>query len=397
MNIPTHQIFNTQTQIALTNRVESYLGEDCDEFNKYGDAIKKYKLQKIYKFDIGRNCDGFSPLIREVMEQTDITKEAVKNLVDYPDNHYRLLTTYLSKLYGVDPKCFVIGSGLENMIDILARAILTVNDKYLLPVPNFSLFEEFSSRTGAIPVFIQLNKENRYQWTSITADEIINSIKTVSPKILWISNPVNPTGQYIEHEILEKIIAVANRNNCIVVVDEAYGEYTDQDNEFNTCIKFLDKYPNLVVLRTLSKIFGLPSIRIGYMVTKNPDISGVIKLYRQVFPFSWFSLFVGQIALVDQEYPALSRKLNTERRTRLFQHLDQLDGYEYLKSETCVFLLKSKTISGDELVDTLETKGYFVANHNSISGIKGENFVRLTVQNDADNNCLVEILKNLNR
>ncbi len=330
------------------------------------------------------------------MEQTDITKEAVKNLVDYPDNHYRLLTSYLSKLYGVNPKCIVIGSGLENMIDILSRAILTVNDKYLLPTPNFSLFEEFSSRTGAIPVFVQLNKENRYQWTSATADEIINCIKNLSPKILWMSNPVNPTGQFIEHEMLEKIIAEANRYNCIVVVDEAYGEYTDQDNEFNTCIKFIDKYPNLVVLRTLSKIFGLPSIRIGYMATKNPDIIEITKLYRQVFPFSWFSLFVGQIALVDQEYPALSRKLNIERRTRLFQHLDQLDGYEYLKSETCVFLLKSKTISGGELVDKLESKGYFVANHNLISGIKGENYVRLTVQNDDDNNCLVETLKNLN-
>ncbi len=395
MNIPTQQIFNNQTQMALLHKVESYLGNDDDEFNKYGDTIKKYNLQKIYKFDIGRNCDGFSPLIKEVMSQTDLTNEAVKNLVDYPDNHYRLLTSYLSKLYGVKANWFVVTSGLENIIDVLCRIFLSQKNKYLLPVPNFSLFEEFSSRTGATPIFVKFKKENNYRWESNTTDEIINSIKNFAPKLLWISNPINPTGRFIEHDVLEKIIKIADQYNCFVIVDEAYGEYTDQDNGFISCYRFAEKYENLIVLRTLSKIYGLPSIRIGYMVSKNAELDKAVRLYRQYFPFSWFSLFVGQIAVVDQEYAAKSRKLNSERKSRLFLKLDKLPGYEYLKSESCVFLLKSKTLEADYLLNKLEQKGIFVANHNSITGINGENYIRVTVQNDEDNKYFVDTLRDL--
>ena len=395
MNIPTQRMFNIQTQMALLSRVESYLGDDDDEFNKYRDTKKKYNLQQVYKFDIGRNCDGFSSLVREVMEQTDITKEAIKNLIDYPDNHYRLLASYLSKLYGVHTDWFVIGSGLENMIDIITRIFLSQNDKFLLPVPNFSLFEEYSSRTEATPIFVNLKKENNYRWISETTDEIINDIKNFSPKLLWISNPINPTGQFIEHNVLEKIIETAEQYNCFVIVDEAYGEYTDRDNGFVSCYEFIKKHQNLVVLRTLSKIFGLPGIRIGYLVSKNADLNKAVSLYRQYFPFSWFSLFVGQIAVVDQEYAAKSRKLNSERKARLFQKLDQLSGYEYLKSESSVFLLKSKTLTADNLVQNLVQKGVFVANHNSITGISGENFIRVTVQNNEDNEYFVEMLKDM--
>jgi len=396
MHILTQRMFTVQTQMALLSRVESYLGDDDDEYNKYGDTAKKYDLQTIYKFDIGRNCDGFSPLIKEVMGQVDLTKEAVTNLVDYPDNHYRLLTSYLAKLYGVRADWFVVASGLENLIDVISRIFLSQNDKYLLPIPNFSLFEEFSSRTGATPVFVNLKKEDNYRWTSATTDEIINCIKNESPKLLWISNPINPTGQFLEHDVLEKIIITADQHNCFVIVDEAYGEYTDSDNGFVSSYKFVGKYQNLMVLRTLSKIYGLPSIRIGYMVSGNAELGKAVRLYRQYFPFSWFSLFVGQIAVVDQEYVAKSRKLNSERKIRLFHKLDKLSDYEYLKSESSVFLLKSKTLDAGDLMDKLERKGIFVANHNNITGLKGENFIRVTVQNDEDNEYFVEMLNLIN-
>ena len=395
MQIPTQRMFNIQTQMALQTRVESYLGEDADEYNYIRNTQKKYKLQKVYKFDIGRNCDGFSPLIKEVLEQADLPKMAVENLVDYPDNHYNLLTSYLANLYDVKADWFVIGAGLENIIDILARVFLSHSDKYLLPVPNFSLFEEFSSRTGAVPIYVHLKKEDNYIWTSETTDEIVSCIKNYAPKVLWISNPINPTGQLITLNVIEKIIKTADQHNCFVIVDEAYGEFTDQDKGFISRYKFLEKYSNLMVLRTLSKIYGLPSIRIGYMVSKNRDLDNAVNLYRQYFPFSWFSLYVGQIAVVDQEYVTKSRKLNSERKASLFLDLDQLSGYEYIKSESSVFLLKSKTLKADELINKLERKGIFVANHNVITGLKGENFVRVTVQNEEDNKYLAMTLKNL--
>jgi histidinol-phosphate aminotransferase len=395
MQIPTHHIFNVNTQRALKNRVKSYLGDEADEYNKIRDAIRKYDLKKVYKFDIGRNCDGFSNLICEVMEQTDLQKEATENLVDYPDNHYRLLTSYLSKLYEISSDWFLVGAGLETIIDILSRIFLSYNDKYLLPVPNFSLFEEFSSRTGAIPILVKLKKSDNYFWTSHTTSEITHKIKNCGPKMIWISNPINPTGQFIDHEFIKNIIETADKNNCFVVIDEAYGEYSDRNEGILSCYKFVRDHQNLIVLRTLSKIYGLPSIRVGHLVSKNEGLLNAAKLYRPYFPFSWFSLFVGQIAVVDQEYVAKSRFLNNERRIRFFNELDRLTGYEYLKSESSVFLFRSKTLTAERLEKKLIEKGIFVANHNSITGIKGENFVRITVQKEEDNTYFVNTLKNL--
>ncbi len=395
MEKPIQLTFNTNTQLALNNRVESYLGEDVDEFNKYGDAIKKFNLKKIFKFDVGKNCDGFSPLIEEVMNMTNLSEEAMKNLVDYPDNHYRLLKSYLSKLYKVKAESFVIGSGLESIIDILTRVVLSENDNYLLPVPNFSLFEEFSSRAGATPIYVYLKKEDNYRWTSATTDIIIHSIKKYSPKILWISNPINPTGQLITHDSIEKILKTANQYNCFVVLDEAYGEYTDENNSVAQAYDLLEKYPNLMILRTLSKIYGLPSIRIGYMVSNNSMLNEAMKLYRQNFPFSWYSLYAGQVAVADQEYVSLSRKLNFERKIRLFKKLDKLHNFEYIKSETCVFLLKNKMLTAEEMMNKLVLKGIFVANHNMVTGLKGENFIRITVQDNENNDYLIEALKKM--
>ena len=82
MEKPTQLTFNTNTQLALNNRVESYLGDDVDEFNKYGDTIIEFNLKKIFKFDVGKNCDGFSPLNEEVMNITNLSEEAMKKLVE---------------------------------------------------------------------------------------------------------------------------------------------------------------------------------------------------------------------------------------------------------------------------------------------------------------------------
>ena len=395
MKSSTKSLLNINTQLSLSNRVVSYLGDDDDEFNKYGDAAEEFNLKNIYKFDIGRNCDGFSPLIEGVMNMTNLSEEAIKNLVDYPDNHYRLLKSYLSKLYKIKPESFVMGTGLENIIDILTRILLSENDRYLLPVPNFSLFEEFSSRAGAKPIFVYLKKEDDYQWTSATTDKLIYSIKHDSPKILWISNPINPVGQLISSDEIEKVLKVAEQNNCFVVLDEAYGEYTDQDNSLANGYDLVEKYSNVIILRTLSKIYGLPSIRIGYLACNNPTIIDAIKLYRQYFPFSWYSLYVGQIAIIDQEYVSLSRRLNIERKTRLFKKLDKLSNFEYIKSQTSVFLLKNKNLSAEEMESKLIRRGIFIANHNAISGLKGENFIRITVQDDENNNYLIDELKKL--
>jgi histidinol-phosphate aminotransferase len=186
------QFLNATTQQALKVRVGGYLDKETDEAQLIERLKARYGIEQVYRFDIGKNCDGFSPLIRELLNYVDMGELAVSKLDEYPDNHYRMLKKKLSELYGVHPDWFLLGTGLDAIIDLVARAFLVDGDHYLLPVPNFNLYEEYASRLGAIAVQVQLKEEDQYRWTADTTTPLIAQL-AAGPRLLWISNPVNPT------------------------------------------------------------------------------------------------------------------------------------------------------------------------------------------------------------
>src|SRR5512133_3074268 len=108
----TGDFFNILTQNALDTHIGDYVNKDVDEYALIDSLKKEYALDTVYRFDIGKNTDGFSPLIRETLELTDMAEEAVKNLIEYPDNQYRMLKKWISDFYAIDPAWFVLSAGL---------------------------------------------------------------------------------------------------------------------------------------------------------------------------------------------------------------------------------------------------------------------------------------------
>ena len=133
-------ILSSRTVQALTAETEDYVSKDTDEYELIESLKRDNDLQKVYRFDIGKNTDGYSDLITEVLDGADIVKLCYDNLVDYPDNHYRLLRGRPAELHALDPDWFVLSSGLESMIDHISRAFLQNGDAFLAPIPNFSVF-----------------------------------------------------------------------------------------------------------------------------------------------------------------------------------------------------------------------------------------------------------------
>jgi len=122
------QFLNATTQQALKVRVGGYLDKETDEAQLIERLKARYGIEQVYRFDIGKNCDGFSPLIRELLNYVDMGELAVSKLDEYPDNHYRMLKKKLSELYGVHPDWFLLGTGLDAIIDLVARAFLVDGD-----------------------------------------------------------------------------------------------------------------------------------------------------------------------------------------------------------------------------------------------------------------------------
>ncbi len=386
---------NSLTRHAVTQNVEDYLSKDTDEYALIDELKARHRLSRIYRFDIGKNTDGYSDLIEGVLEMADLAGLCRENLVEYPDNHYQKLVKRMAAIFKLAPSCFSISAGLECMIDHICRSFLHPGAHFLLPIPNFSVFESFSLRSGASPLYLQLDKNQNFQWTEKTVEKMLDLIKEKQPALVWISNPVNPTGQSIPISWIQAVTERALAVNTAVVVDEAYGEYIDPDYDRKGAFSLVPSHPNLMVLRTFSKIHALPGIRVGYMMCGDPEIINAVKIYRPMFPFSWFSLFVAQTAVVDDEQPIKARQKTLKRKRELFSRLDTMADYQYLPTTTNTFMLRHRSIPADLLWQKLAARGMLTANLNGINGLQGEEFLRITIRARADNARLINALENV--
>jgi histidinol-phosphate aminotransferase len=353
------------------------------------ELFKQSGLERVYRFDIGKNTDGYSDLISEVLCQADIAGLCSQNLVDYPDNHYHLLCRRLAIVHCLAPQWFVLSSGLESMIDHICRVFLQEGDTFLAPIPNFSVFASFSLRVGGQPVYLPLDPEDDFQWTAGTVARLKGLLIAHCPKLLWISNPVNPTGQDLPLEWLEELIGVCAAQGTAVVVDEAYGEYTDTDQGVVSSSGLLSKYHNIVVLRTFSKVHSLPSLRVGYLISASQDVRDAISLYRPMFPLSWFSLFLARIASIDEEHVQNARKNLLVHRERLYKQLDALKTFSYVPSQTNTLMLRNVRLEASDLSQALAQRGFLTANLNRVNGLQGHNFLRMTICCEEDNDRFI--------
>jgi histidinol-phosphate aminotransferase len=389
------ELLSPLTRAGLAAAVRDYVSKDTDEYALIEDLKRRHGLERVYRFDIGKHTDGYSDLIDGVLEEADLAGLCRQNLVEYPDNHYRLLLQRMAERYGMGPECFFISAGLESVIDHVSRAFLHPGAHFLLPVPNFSVFEDFSLRLGARPLYVELAREDGFQWTPRTVERLAAALAARRPALVWISNPVNPTGQDLPLEWVAAVVEGAFEHGAVVVVDEAYGEYTDRDEGIVSAASLLPQRPNLLVLRTFSKIHALPSLRVGYAMCSNPDIVKALELYRPMFPFSWFSLFVAQIAFVDEEHPAWARAKTARRRAELCRELEGLAGCQHLPSATNTIMLRRSGCTADRLWQELARRGCLTANLNHIRGLEGEQFLRVTVRSGEDNRRLLAALAGL--
>ncbi len=380
------------TRNALDAQSGDYVSKDLDKL-AYIEAIKKkYGLERMIRFDIGKNTDGISLLIRDMLGMAKTQDAIADNLMEYPDNQYKLLRNQLALRHNLPGDFFVLGAGLESMIDHIARAVFDPGDRFVLSTPDFSVFEDMSLRCGAIPIHIP-KLPPFYKWTADTMAKMIDTIQRKRPKLIWVSNPNNPTGQYIPLSEIKVLVQAAERANSLIVVDEAYGEYTDPDSGLLSASTLTKAHTNLMVLRTFSKMYGVPSARVGYMVCSSGEIRQATTHYRPMFPLSWVSLYIAQMSILDDEFVADTRRILLKRKKTLITSFETLPKIIVVPSDTNTFMLKHCSLSAKNFLLKLETRGIIAANLNGVIGIKGEEFIRMTVRSTPDNELFVDACK----
>ncbi|MDA9818417.1 aminotransferase class I/II-fold pyridoxal phosphate-dependent enzyme, partial [Flavobacteriaceae bacterium] len=219
--------------------------------------IDQYKAGKfkvdgfggVIKLSSNENALGCSPKVQEVF------KNNFRDICRYPDGNSSLLKESISKKFNLNPYNIVVGSGSDEIISFICHCFLGVDDEVIHNRYGFLMYSISAKKFGAKVV---LSNEKNLKI------DVIDIVRKITPKtkVIFIANPNNPTGSYLNSK--EVLYLLENTpKNIIIVLDLAYAEFATND-DYNSSFSLVDKYSNLIITRTFSKIHGIASLRVGY-------------------------------------------------------------------------------------------------------------------------------------
>lgn len=308
----------------------------------------------------------------------DANENPFGNLNRYPDPYQRELKTAISKIKGITEEGIFLGNGSDEIIDLCFRVFCNPGtDKVLTFTPTYGMYEVSASVNDIYVIKITL--DDSFQ---IDLSKVKPWFSDKNLKLIFICSPNNPTGNSVNHSDIEYIIASFNG---IVVIDEAYIDFSDKPS----FIKLVEKYPNLILMQTFSKAFGLASVRIG-MAFSNPAI---IQYFNKLKPPYNISTINQKAALrkLDkiEEYKSQVITIKKERE-RLATNLKKIKITEKVYPSDANFLLV-KVKNANYIYNTLVDKKIIVRNRSSVI----DNCLRITVGTQSENNKLVNALKTI--
>ncbi|HBT56956.1 MAG: histidinol-phosphate transaminase [Pseudomonadales bacterium] len=250
--------------------------------------------QDIVKLASNENPLGPSPAVREAIAA------ALPELTRYPDGNGFALKQALAAKSGVNTAGITLGNGSNDILELVARAFVGPEHEVVFSDHAFAVYPIVTQAVGARAVSVPAK-----DWGH-DLDAMAAAI-TPSTRVVFIANPNNPTGTWIERDALEAFLDRVPEN-VIVVLDEAYTEYVETDDVPNG-VDYLGRYSNLLVSRTFSKAYGLAALRVGYGLS-HPAIADALNRVRQPFNVNSLALAAALAALEDEAYLIESRRIN---------------------------------------------------------------------------------------
>lgn len=218
----------------------------------------------------------------------------------------------LAEYLAVNPRSLVLGQGSDGVIGVVFRAFIKPGDVVLLTQPTYAMYQVYADMSGAKTVALDyLTGENG---PLLKPEAIIEKIRQERPKLICLPNPDSPTGTVIEPDALRGIILSALEVGSLILVDEAYYPFYA-----HTVVPWIAEFPNLIVVRTFSKAWGLTGTRLGYGIA-SPDVIAMLQRFRPNYEANTVALAMAlrMISDFDHEMRASVKRLNQGRDEFLF-------------------------------------------------------------------------------
>lgn len=333
---------------------------------------KELGLAHIVKLASNENPFGTSPRVKEAL------LAEMENTSLYPDGASQALKTALAEHLQVDPEQLLFGAGSDEVLLMAARAFLLPGDEVVMADRTFPQYKHNSDIEGAICIEVPLKD-------GVHDLEAMLEQVTARTKIVWICNPNNPTGTIVSDQALRTFLN-ALPSTVLVALDEAYCEYCVSE-DFSNGIALLKEYPNLLLLRTFSKIYGLASLRIGYGIGNTPLIH-VMNQVREPFNTTRFAQTAAIAAIEDQAFVEKCRAINRQELNRLCTQFTawQLSYYPAHGN----FVMVDVKRDAKQVFEALLRKGYIVRGGHALGFPTS---LRITVGTPEQNDGLITALR----
>jgi len=260
---------------------------------------REYGVSGIIKLASNENPLGPSPLALEAM------RGELDDIWLYPDGAGFALKQKLVEKHGLGMEHFTLGNGSSDILDFILRVFVTPDHEVLFSDHSFALYPLLTKALGATGVSAPAR-----EWGHDL--EAMQARITPRTRVIFVANPNNPTGTWLEAEALEAFVR-AVPSEVLVVVDEAYFDYAIYPDTGATgypdTSRWVDRYPNLVVARTFSKSYGLAGVRVGYGIS-NPEVADLMNRVRPPFNVNNLALAAAEAALGDAEHMRRSVETN---------------------------------------------------------------------------------------
>ncbi|MFC4302849.1 histidinol-phosphate transaminase [Cohnella boryungensis] len=335
------------------------------------DVKRELGLTEVLKLASNENPFGSSPKAKEA-----IARE-LDNISIYPDGAAVELTNALAKHHGVNTDQIIFGAGSDEIILMIARAYLASGDETIMADQTFPQYKHNAQIENAKIIEVPL-KEGTHDLYAMLEQV------TDKTKVVWVCNPNNPTGTINTSDEVEWFLSKVPAH-VLVVLDEAYCEYL-VDPSYPDGLALLQKYPNVILLRTFSKIFGLASLRIGYGIGR-PDVIRSINQVREPFNTSRFGQAAALAALQDEDFIAFCREENRKGLAFFNQAFEEL-GLKAFPAHGN-FIMVDVQRSGQEVFDALLRKGVIVRAGHKLYPTS----IRITVGSQEQNEKVIAALK----
>lgn len=315
----------------------------------------------------------------------DAAKKAFNQIASYPDSNSNGLRDVLAEHYGVERKNLIVGNGSTELMYLFADSFLKPGDNVLMPAPTFGEYEGAVRKAGVTPKFVRLGR-------GFQIDSQAFKISMAGAKLAFLCNPNNPTSLLIPQDTLVEIVETALAQDTLIFLDEDFLEFVEHEKSLSL-IGSLQKYPNLFILRSFTKIFGLTGLRVGYGIA-NREIIDALLCAKIPWNINCLAQAAAVAALKDKTHLQETIELIKNEKAWLATELDSFKTFNIYPPDANFFFvdIRKSGLTAAELRKRLLTQGILIRDCTSFKGLD-EFYIRVAVKTHEENERLIKALK----